>query len=108
MSLKSIFNLVLAVGDMLASAQSQIVDAGQSKCIKLTTIALKNLSKYLPSGLAHGHGACPTFFMDPHVFKMSLKSFLHLVTAAGDMLAGAQSQIVAAGHAKCIKLTTSA
>jgi len=29
MSLKSIFNLVLAVGDMLASVQSQIVAAGQ-------------------------------------------------------------------------------
>ena len=39
---------------------------------------------------------------------MSLKSTFNLVLAAGDMLTGALSQIVAAGHVKCIKLTTSA
>ena len=30
----------------------------------------------------------------------------NLVSAAGDMLTGVQSQIVAAGHVKCIKVTT--
>ena len=57
---------------------------------------------------ASEYGACPTFFLASYPFKMSLKSIFNLVSAAGDMLTGAQSQIVAAGHVKCIKLTTSA
>ena len=36
---------------------------------------------------------------------MPLKSIFSLVSTAGDMLAGAQSQIMAVGHVKCIKLT---
>ena len=39
---------------------------------------------------------------------MSLKSIFNLVSAAGGMLTGAQSQIVTAGHVKCIKPATSA
>ena len=79
--------------------------AGHAKCIKMTTIAF-DLSKYLPSGLAHGHGACPTIFMASYIFKITFKGIFDLVSAAGDMLPDAPSQIVAAGHAQCIKLTT--
>ena len=63
---------------------------------------------YLAGGLAHAHGACPTFFWPHILFKMPLKCIFNLVSAAGAMLTGAQSQIVAVGHVKCIKLTTSA
>ena len=47
------------------------------------------------------HFSCASY-----AFKMSLKSIFSLVIAAGDMLTGVQSQIMAAGHVKCIKLTT--
>ena len=36
---------------------------------------------------------------------MSLESIFNLIAAAGDMLAGAQSQIMAAGYVKRIKST---
>jgi hypothetical protein len=44
--------------------------------------------------------------MASYDFKMSLKGIFNLVSAAADMLTGLQDQIVAAGHVKCIKLTT--
>ena len=56
--------------------------------------------------MAHGNGACPTTVMASYVFEMSFKSIFNLILAAGDMLAGAQSQIVATGHAEYIKLVT--
>ena len=72
---------------------------------KLNIIA-KNHSKYLTSGLANGPNVCPALFMALYVFKMSLKSIFNLVSAAGDMLAGAQSQNSFPRHVKSIKLTT--
>ena len=97
MPLQSIFNLVRAAGDMLTHAQSQIVAVGNMKCIKLTTLAL-NGPNYLPCCFEHAHGACPTFILASYALKMSLKSIFNLVSAAGDMLAGAQSQIMATEH----------
>ena len=38
--------------------------------------------------------------------KNGIKRIVNLVLAAGDMLAGAQKQIVAAGHVEFLKLTT--
>ena len=73
---------------MLTGVQSQSMAAGHVKCIKL-----------------HAHGACPTIFVS-YAFKRSLKSIFSLISAAGDMLTGAQSQIMAVGHVKSIKLTT--
>ena len=102
---ESIFNVVLAARDMLAGAQNQIVATGHAKCIQLTTITI-NISNYLPDVFAHAHGARLTFCLASYAFKISLKSIFNLILAAGDILAGAQSQNVATGHVKCIKLTT--
>ena len=48
------------------------------------------------------------FLEASYAFEMSLKSIFNLVSAAGDMLTSAQSQIVAVGHVKWIKVTTTA
>ena len=59
---------------------------------------------------ARRYGSCTwcmsIIFMALYAFKMSLKNIFNLVSAAGDMLVGAQNQIVVAGHVKYIKLTT--
>jgi hypothetical protein len=92
---------------MLAGAQSQNVAVGHAKCIALTRIAYKPLKisakRFGPWTWCMSKNSTASYD-----FQMSLKSIFNLVLAVGDMLAGAQSQIVAAGHAKCIKLTTSA
>jgi hypothetical protein len=105
MSLNSIFSLVATAGDMLVGAHSQIMAAGHVKCIKLTTIVY-NSSNYLPGCFEHAHCAWPTIILASYILKVSLKSLFNLISAAGDMLTGVQSQIMAAGHVKCIKLTT--
>ena len=49
---------------------------------------------------------CPAILMASYVLKISFKkSIFNLVSAVGDMLAGAWSHILASGHVKSIKLT---
>ena len=53
--------------------------------------------------MTQGLNACPALFMASYDFEVPFKSIFNLVLAAGGMLAGAQSQILAPGHAKTIK-----
>ena len=55
--------------------------------------------------MAHAHNVCLIVSMASYDFKIPLKSILNLVSAAEDMLAGGQSQILDVGHVKCIEWT---
>ena len=85
---------------MLTHVQSQIMAVGHVRCIKLTTI--HKMVQIICQSVLNMHMVHAKQFFASYAFKRSLKSIFSLISAAGDMLTGVQSQIMVAGHVKCI------